>query len=106
MIAGGLGVIVELGGISICQRFNGFEFDDDFLIDKEIGAEFAGDDFLVADIQLGLALVGNASQDEFMGGGFLVHRFQEAWAKNSVHFHGSADACPEPVEGIVYVKSL
>ncbi len=46
MIAGGLGVVVELGGISICQRFNGFELDDYFLIDEKVSAKLAGDDFL------------------------------------------------------------
>jgi len=30
----------------------------------------------------------------------LIHCFQEAWAEDAMDFHGGADACPEPVEGI------
>lgn len=74
------------------QVFDGFQLDDDTLVDEQIDPEPAGDamSFVVQGNQ-SLALDTEAFPCQLDQQSFAVHRFQQARAEDSVHFDRATD---------------
>jgi hypothetical protein len=69
----------------------GFEFEEEFLIDDEVGNVVADGNVVVEDLNARLKFVWDGGAGEFDGEGFVVDGFKEAGAELVVDGHGAAD---------------
>ena len=82
-----------------------FDFDEDFVIDDEVGAVFSRNNLFVGNLKSDLFMEWYAAEFEFVGQGGLVDGFEEAGAKNAVDFNAEgAQSVAAPI--IAYVSSL
>ena len=87
--AGGFQVVNELGAVGRMEVFDGFQFEDDFVFNKDIGSVFSNqlviieyfDSFFLFGVEAGFC--------QFDQEGVLVDGFKEAESEGVVDFVGA-----------------
>ena len=87
--AGGFQVVNELGAVGRMEVFDGFQFEDDFVFNEDIGSVFSNQLVIIKDFNSFFFVGVETGFCQFDQEGVLVDGFKEAESEGVVDFVGA-----------------